>query len=825
MHKHQSRLITLALTALAAANAGAHGDENAPLFVAAGGTDQGSCADVARPCRTIGYAIGKLGKGGEIRVAEGKYAVADPDAVFHLANGSVAITGGYAAGSEFLRQGESPSTLHGVPIEYAESLSRRGFHVIADNKGISQPVLEQTSRNLAVHQALKFSIAATPCSDGSAAGLPCLNVDLLSHVGSAEISARPGDAADVWGFVDLNTNREYALVGFDTGTAVFDVTNAETPREVGFIEGRATVWRDIKVYQVRDEARDRWQAYAYISTDGAPDGLFVIDLSGLPHSVSRLAYLSDFSAAHNIYVTGTDYGTGLPAGTSTPRLIVAGSDIGSGPYRSYGVATATAPGFESMPGIGRNDYSHDVASTVVSDNRKDTQCVSPAAAWCELLFDFNEFTFDIWDITDGTAPVRLSRSNYPNVSYVHSGWATEDGRYLFVHDELDERDFGLATTLRVYDLADLSSPVLAGTWTGPTTAIDHNGFVRGNRYYMSNYSRGLTVLDISEPANPKLVGHFDTFPGSDGIGFVGAWGTYPYFHSGNIAISDIDSGFYMVADRSVDVAEGRLAFAATAFGGLEGDSATLVVERIGGASGNVSVSYELLPATGDAADIGTWRGVVEWDDGDAAAKNITIDLIADAVAEPVEHLLVRLLAPTGGATIGAGRVASLYVSEAGEQTFVAFDQESVQVSETGFATAVAVVRRSGSAVGEASVDYALGSGDADAGVDFVGATSGTLYWADGDADPRWIEYSIVDDGLQEVTETFEVILGNAAGAELGAKSVMQVSITGTGSGEPTPPEPPERKRSGGAADWLLLSLLLAAAAAAAARRPTRRDAA
>lgn len=824
MNKRPPLLITLTLTVFAAGTASAHGDENAPLYVADAGADQGNCQDLARPCRTIGYAIGKLGKGGEIRVAEGSYFVADPDAVFHLANGSVAISGGYAAGSDFLHKSESPSTLHGVPIEYAENLSRRGFHVIADYKGINLPILEQTSKNVAVHQALKSSIAATPCAEGSAAGLPCLNVDLLSHVGSAEISARPGDAADVWGFVDLNTNREYALVGFDTGTAVFDVTTAENPREVGFIEGRATVWRDIKVYQVRDETSDRWQAYAYVSTDGTTDGLFVIDLSGLPHNVSRVAYSSDFSAAHNIFVTGTDYGTGLPSGTSVPKLIVAGSDIGSGPYRSYGISTATAPGFEIMPGVGRNDYSHDVASAVIGDSRKDTQCANPAAAWCELLFDFNEFTFDIWDITDGTAPLRLSRSNYPNVAYVHSGWATEDSRYLFVHDELDERDFGLATTLRVYDLADLSSPVLAGTWTGPTTAIDHNGFVRGNRYYMSNYSRGLTVLDITDPANPVLTGHFDTFPGSDGIGFVGAWGVYPYFHSGNIAISDIDSGFYMVADRSVDVVEGRLAFAAPAFGGIEGSSATLLVERLGGASGSVSVGYEILPATGDAADIGTSRGVIEWGNGDSTAKTIIVDLLADGIDEPVERLLVRLLAPEGGATIGGSRVASLYVSEAGEQSFVNFDQQSLQVSETGFATAVAVVRRTGSAAGQASVDYALGSGDADAGVDFVGATSGTLRWDDGDADPRWIEYSIVDDGRQETTETFEITLGNATGAELGATSVMQVSIAGTGNSGPTPPEPTgQRKGSGGAADWFLLSLLLAAVAAA--RRPTRRDAA
>jgi hypothetical protein len=74
--------------------------------------------------------------------------------------------------------------------------------------------------------------------------------------------------------------------------------------------------------------------------------------------------------------------------------------------------------------------------------------------------------------------------------FTHSGWWTEDGRYLFLHDELDERDLGLNTTVRVFDMSDLRAPALAGSWVGPTRAIDHNGYVRGNRYYFSNYSEG-----------------------------------------------------------------------------------------------------------------------------------------------------------------------------------------------------------------------------------------------------------------------------------------------------------------------------------------------
>jgi hypothetical protein len=41
-----------------------------------------------------------------------------------------------------------------------------------------------------------------------------------------------------------------------------------------------------------------------------------------------------------------------------------------------------------MPGSGGNDYMHDAASMIITDSRKDTQCVN-ATSYCELLFDFN----------------------------------------------------------------------------------------------------------------------------------------------------------------------------------------------------------------------------------------------------------------------------------------------------------------------------------------------------------------------------------------------------------------------------------------------------
>jgi hypothetical protein len=207
---------------------------------------------------------------------------------------------------------------------------------------------------------------------------------------------------------------------------------------------------------------------------------------------------------------------------------------------------------------------------------------------------------------------------------VHSGWWTEDRQFMFVHDELDEQGSGLNTTLRVFSLSNLNSPQLAGTWTGPTNAIDHNGFVRGNRYYMSNYKRGLTILDISNPASPVLTAHLDTYPFADNSGFSGAWGVYPYLSNGTIAVSDINSGVYLARDRSRDVAAGSLSFQSSSYGAVEGQTAGLTVTRTGSGAGAVSVDIESVHATADASDYTLQTTTLNWADGDSSTRTVAI---------------------------------------------------------------------------------------------------------------------------------------------------------------------------------------------------------
>jgi hypothetical protein len=272
------------------------------------------------------------------------------------------------------------------------------------------------------------------------------------------------------------------------------------------------------------------------------------------------------------------------------------------------------------------------------------------------------------------------------------------------------------------------------------------------------------------------VGRIDTYPVSDGTIFNGAWGAYPYFHSGNIAISDIDSGFYMAADQTRDVPQGQLQFTATSFAAIEGQQAELNVQRVGGSSGSVAVNYEILHATADNGDYSVAAGNLTWANGDAVAKTIALGTTNDGVGENMERLIVRLISPSGGATLGNRSTASVYLSDPGSTSEAQFAVDVIDVPERGFGMIVAVVRRSGSAVGAASVDYSMTGGNATPGSDFSGSTTGTIAWADGDGDAKLIEFPIDDDGIVEGDETFELSLGNPVGLTIGAMSSVTTII-------------------------------------------------
>ena len=171
----------------------------------------------------------------------------------------------------------------------------------------------------------------------------------------------------------------------------------------------------------------------------------------------------------------------------------------------------------------------------------------------EICFGANETALTIADVTDKERPVHVSTATYPNVAYAHQGWLTEDHRYFFMNDELDESaahggggpEFPGTRTL-IWDVTDLDDPVLAREHFGEVLSTDHNLYIRGNLMYQSNYVSGLRILNIADPINPVEVGYIDTVPDNDSVAMSGSWSNYPFFESGTIAVASREEGLFLV---------------------------------------------------------------------------------------------------------------------------------------------------------------------------------------------------------------------------------------------------------------------------------------
>ena len=145
----------------------------------------------------------------------------------------------------------------------------------------------------------------------------------------------------------------------------------------------------------------------------------------------------------------------------------------------------------------------------------------------------------------------ISQGVYPNDSYTHQGWLTEDQRYFIGNDELDESNFGFNTRTLIFDVSDLDSPEFLAQYLHPTASTDHNAYVKGRFVYQSNYTSGLRIVDLDDLLTTggavEEVAFFDTYRPNDNVGFGGgSWSNYPFFESGIVIVSDQGGGLFVV---------------------------------------------------------------------------------------------------------------------------------------------------------------------------------------------------------------------------------------------------------------------------------------
>ena len=353
---------------------------------------------------------------------------------------------------------------------------------------------------------------------------PCHGYDLLGQISLADFNASFGN--DIWGWTDSSTGKEYALVGLDNGTAFVDITDTEELIYLGKLPTATTssTWRDIKVYQ----------DHAFIVSEAGGHGMQVFDLTKLrnvanaPENFEADTRYTGFGNAHNIVIN-----------EASGYAYAVGTETFNGGAHFIDIRDPKNP--IAAGGYGANGYSHD--AQVETYDGPDANYTGQ-----EIFIGANENQVAIVNVTDKNNPQQISTFQYANIGYTHQGWFSEDQRYFILGDETDELTFGFDSRTLVFDLSDLDNPVLFTTYSGETAAIDHNGYVKGEDFYLANYTAGVRILDISGIDGRAIVekGFFDTYPANNTAAFEGVWSIYPYFESEKIIVNDINSGLFII---------------------------------------------------------------------------------------------------------------------------------------------------------------------------------------------------------------------------------------------------------------------------------------
>ncbi|MDX2197608.1 MAG: choice-of-anchor B family protein [Phycisphaerae bacterium] len=344
---------------------------------------------------------------------------------------------------------------------------------------------------------------------------PSLNVELLSWTSLDDMTG--GDnGADCWGYVSPS-GREYALMGTFNGVSIIEVTNPRMPVVRAVVDGVDNLWRDVCVYQ----------NYMYVCSEATGSGVQVVNLANIDNGVATLVRTVNTpgtSRTHTIFVDEVS-GFLYRAGGTTNGI------------RMYSLSNPANPTFV---GDWQDRYVHECQVVTYT---------SGVYAGKQIAFLSTGYTgrLEIVDVTNKAAPINLGVVGYPNPGYSHQSWLSEDRQFAYLNDELDEHN-GIInnTTTHIFNVSNLSAPVWVGSYSAGTTVVGHNLYVHDGFIYQADYVDGLNVFDQSNPLAPVRVAYFDTEPTSSAPVFDSAWGNYPFLPSGNVLISDLEKGLFVV---------------------------------------------------------------------------------------------------------------------------------------------------------------------------------------------------------------------------------------------------------------------------------------
>jgi hypothetical protein len=310
------------------------------------------------------------------------------------------------------------------------------------------------------------------------------------------------------------------------GVRIFDISNIEKPRQVGFVQ----TCRGSHTHTLVTDARDSTHVYIYVS-GAAP-----------PRSKTEMAGCSGLAPAQDpntslfrIEVIRVPVAAPQNARiVNAPRLFAdtAGNMAGLWPGGTHGAGTQTTA---------LTDQCHDI--TVYSE----MGVAAGACAGNGILID----------VRDPANPRRIDEVMDPNFAYWHSATFSNDGSKIVFTDEWGG---GVQARCRATDRPEWGANAIFTRGTGKMrlasyfkipaaqteqeNCVAHNGSlipVPGRDIMVQAwYQGGVSVFDFTDPDQPVEIAYFDRGPVGPQLVLGGHWSAYWY--NGHIIASEIARG-------------------------------------------------------------------------------------------------------------------------------------------------------------------------------------------------------------------------------------------------------------------------------------------
>lgn len=306
--------------------------------------------------------------------------------------------------------------------------------------------------------------------------------------------------ADVQAYAAPNGD-EYALVGHYDGLSIVSLANPAAPFILHDLPAIQSTWREIETFG----------HYAYVTNESG-DGLRIIDLSGLPASVTvKDTVLDSINTAHTLYISDTVlylFGTVGAQGADIFSLADPWNPVHIGAYTST--------------------YVHD---GYVRDK-------------IAYLADMQRGHLNIVDVHDPANPVELATILTPN-RFTHNTWLSDDGLTCYTTDEMPG---SWVTAYDISNLANLTEVARIRPSYADPNSIPHNVKVIDDFLVTAHYTDGVHIVDAHRPDNLVEVAYYDTYtlPITQ-FAFEGVWGADPYLPSGLIVAGDMTNGLFVLS--------------------------------------------------------------------------------------------------------------------------------------------------------------------------------------------------------------------------------------------------------------------------------------